>query len=157
MTLNDLTVNFSHLDRHSLLSDWRWLIGPDRHPILLAAAGDAFVQDATDGSIHMLDVGTGSLHLVADSESDFRTLLTKKQFVLDHLTVPMVGDLRRAGHVLGPGQIYSFKTPPVLGGEYVMSNVEIADIEVHFSTNGQIHEQVAALPPGTPIDRIHVG
>lgn len=157
MTLDDLTVNFSHLDQRSLLRDWHWLIGTNRRPILLAAAGDAFVKDETDGSIHMLDVGTGALHAVADSESDFRELLGKKDFVLDHLSVPMVGDLRRAGHILGPGQIYSFKTPPVLGGEYVMSNVEIADIEVHFSTNGQIHEQVAALPPGTPIDRIHVG
>lgn len=40
---------------------------------------------------------------------------------------------------------------PVLGGEYVMSNVEPSDIAVHYSIAGQIHELVSNLAEGTPI------
>ncbi len=63
--MNDLTVNFSHLDRNTLLEDWQWLIGPSKLPILLTA-GDAFVQDADDGTVHFLDVGVGQMHPVAN-------------------------------------------------------------------------------------------
>ena len=45
ITMDDLTVSMGPFDETSLLSDWVWLIGPSRFPILLTAAGDAFLQD----------------------------------------------------------------------------------------------------------------
>ena len=156
MTLNDLTVNFSHLDRKSLLSDWEWLIGTSKLPILLAACGNAFIQDTNDGSVHILDVGAGTLRQVASSLEDLRSLLSDKDFVVDNFAVQMIGDLRASGCALAAGEIYCFKQPPVMGGEYVLSNIEPADIEVHFSIAGQIHEQVAALPEGTTVNRVVV-
>ena len=157
MTLNDLTVNFSHLERSALLSDWRWLIGERKLPVLLTASGDAFVQDADDGSVNILDVGEGSLRHVAGSWDEFRALLGSKEFVVDHFAVQMVGDLRASGCLLTQGQIYSLKQPLVLGGEYTLSNIEPTDIEVHFSIAGQLHRQVAELPPGTPVKGTTVG
>ncbi|WP_129647626.1 T6SS immunity protein Tdi1 domain-containing protein [Peristeroidobacter agariperforans] len=154
MTLNDLTVNFSHLNREAILSEWEWLIGTHKLPILLAASGDAFVQDVNDGSIHILDTLEAKLQKVADSVEEFRTLLSDRQFVGSHFAVQMVGELRSSGCVLQRGQIYSFKHPPVLGGEVDVGNVEVSDIEVHFSVSGQIHRQVSRLPPGTRIDKV---
>jgi hypothetical protein len=157
MTLNDLTVDFSHLDRNALLDDWRWLIGPDRQAILLTAAGDAFVQDATDESVHFLDVAAGKMQPVAPSENHFRSLLGDRNFVVEFFVPRLVADLKQAGCVLGAGQIYSFRRPPVLGGEYALSNIEPSDIAVHFSIAGQIHRQVSALPAGTPVGQIRIG
>jgi hypothetical protein len=74
VTLDDLTVSFSHLDRDSLLSAWAWLLGPRRLPILVTAAGDAFVQDADDGSVHFLDAEGGCVVAVAASEGELRHL-----------------------------------------------------------------------------------
>ncbi len=56
--------------------------------------------------------------------------------------------------ILLPGEIYSFRKPPILGGDYAFENVEKADLVVHFSLMGQIHEQVAKLPPGTSVSAI---
>jgi len=154
MTLNDLTVSFSHLDREALLSDWRWLIGPDRQPILLAALGDAYLQDAGDGTVHLLDVGGGAVEQVADTVDAFRALLADPEFVGDSFVPELIVELRGQGKALGPGQIYSFRHPPVLGGEYSADNLEPTDIAVHFSVLGQIHEQVKDLPPGTPIEDV---
>ena len=36
ITIEDLTVNFEHVDRAALLADWEWLIGPNRLPILIS-------------------------------------------------------------------------------------------------------------------------
>lgn len=154
MTLDDLTVNFEYLDRDALLSDWAWLIGENKLPILLSASGDAFIQDITTGSIYVLDTAIAELIEVADSTEQFRQLLTEKDFVVDFMGVEMVGDLIRNNVTLNKGQIYSYKKPPVLGGDYVLENVEPTDIGVHFSLTGQIHKQVKDLPEGTAINDI---
>lgn len=156
MTLNDLTVNFSHLNQEAILSDWQWLIGTRKLPILLTASGDAFVQDVDDGSVHLLDTLDGKLQRVADSVDEFRPLLSDKQFVVTHFAVQMVGDLRSSGCALQRGQIYSFKHPPVLGGEIDADNIEASDIEVHFSVSGQIHRKVSGLQPGTSIEKVTI-
>jgi hypothetical protein len=52
--------------------------------------------------------------------------------------------------------VFSFRTPPALGGEVAVENVEPADLEVHLSTTGQIHRQIADLPEGTPIPQIRI-
>ena len=151
MTLDDLTVDFRHLDRRSLLKEWEWLIGSTKLPILLTASGDAFVQDIEDGSVYVLDTGDGSIHQVANSVENFQSLLGKSDFVANYFAVQMVGDLLAVGQHLSPGQIYSYKQPLVLGGECVLDNIERTDIAVHFSIAGQIHRQVSGLPVGTHV------
>ena len=154
--MNDLTVDFSHLDRETVLHDWRWLIGSSKLPILLTAAGDAFVQDAEDGTVHFLGVSAGQLHPVAGSAEELRSLLANEDFVVSHFAVQMIGALMQAGKRLEADQIYSFEVPPVLGGQYALENVEVTDIAVHFSVAGQIHDKVRNLPPRTPINRFTV-
>jgi hypothetical protein len=154
ITLSDLIVGFDHLDRDHLLDDWRWLIGPSKQPILLSAIGDAFVQDETDATIHLLDTAAGSCSRVAADEDEFRALLRDSQWVTDHLAVNVIADFLAKGMGLESGQIYSWRRPPVLGGEYGLDNVGTTDIAVHFSVTGQIHEQVRSLPPGTPVTEV---
>ncbi|MFT4928362.1 MAG: hypothetical protein ACI8WB_004481 [Phenylobacterium sp.] len=154
MTLNDLTVNFTHLNRAYLLSEWHWLIGVEKMPILLSASGDAFLQDSNDGSIMVLDTCNGKLTEIAGSFDQFSSLLTNKDFLMEYLAVQLVEDLMKAGTKLSEGKIYSFKKLPVLGGELSPENIDTVDIEVHFSMTGQIHQQVQNLPDGTPTDNI---
>ena len=84
MTINDLTVNISHLERGTLLADWHWLIGTNKLPVLATLAGDAFVQDSTDGSIHFLDTVEGTCSQVAEDGATFQQLLSDRDFVIRH-------------------------------------------------------------------------
>jgi len=156
ITLDDLTVDFAHLKREEILTDWKWLIGKTKLPILLAASGDAFVEDTNDGSVQVLDVGAGKLTNVADSVEEFRSVLTDKQFVVDYFALEMIVDLRNSGKALKKGQIYSLKKPLILGGEYELENIEPTDVEIHFSTLGQIYEQASKLEPGTRITKVEI-
>jgi hypothetical protein len=61
------------LDPDRLLREWRWLCPQivtivDRNPY-----GDLFLRDES-GSVHMLDVGSGELALVAGSVYEFDVL-----------------------------------------------------------------------------------
>ncbi len=156
ITMNDLTVNFQHLDREALLTDWHWLIGSAKQPILLSALGDAYLQDTEDGTVHLLDVGGGALEKVADSVDEFRALLGDREFVMDSFVPSLILNLRASGKTLAPGQIYSFQHPPALGGEYSGDNLVPTDIQVHFSVLGQVHQQVKNLPEGTRIGEIRI-
>jgi len=157
ITLDDLTVNFAHLDRERLLEDWRWLIGPLKQPILLSAIGDAFVQDAADGTVHLLETAEGTCDQVAADVDEFRAMLADRQWVMDFLAASAIADFLGNGVNLQPGQIYSWKRPPILGGGCEPANVEPTDIAVHFSILGQLHRQIRDLPPGTPITEIRWG
>jgi hypothetical protein len=157
ITLNDLTVNFAHLDRATLLSDWQWLIGDRKLPVLLTAIGDAFVQDADDGSVDLLSSGEGALQQVAGGAAEFQTLLNTKGFVVEHFVPDLIVKLRHAGRLLVPGQLYGYKIPPCLGGAYSVENLEPTNIEVHFSILGQIHRKTQGLEPETPITSVEIG
>ncbi|MCK7598804.1 DUF1851 domain-containing protein [Microbulbifer sp. CAU 1566] len=154
MTLNDLTVNFSHLEREKILSDWRWLIGDEKLPILITAFGEAFLQDVNDNSVHFLNVADGVISHIAASPEALKAKLSDKEFVSEFLAVQAVGDLRQADKLLEHGQVYSFKLAPALGGDITADNLEPSDIEVHFSVLGQIQEQVKNLPNGTEVERV---
>ena len=156
ITLNDLTVNIGHLDQTKLLEDWEWLIGANRFPILVTALGDAFLQDAATGEIKLLSAGPGEFQDICDDVESFRSLLADQEFVSEHFVPGVVVQLRDAGVPLEKRQLYGFKTPPALGGEYVIENHEPTDIEVHFSMLGQVNGQVAAHPDGNPVDSIKI-
>jgi hypothetical protein len=156
ITIDDLTVNFSGVDASVLVEDWRWLVGDQRVPILLTALGDAFLQDVSDGSVHLLAVGPGTIEQVAASFEEFKALLNDKEFVGENFVPRIVVELRGLGQTLAPGQIYGYKIPPVLGGKYSTENLEPTDIRVHFSILGQTHRQLQNVPEGTSIADITI-
>jgi hypothetical protein len=156
ITLDALTVNFQHVERERLLEDWRWLIGPCKQPILVAAIGDAFLQDEDDGTVWVLDVGTPELFQVAESFEAFRAQLADRDFVMDHFAVEVVVSLQEQGSVLAPGQVYSLRHPPFAGGAFALDNLEPCDVSVHFSTLGQLAERAQDLPEGTQVDKVEL-
>lgn len=154
LTIDELTVNFSQRKSEGLLDDWHWLIGKNKIPLLITASGDAFLQDLSNNTIHFLDVCGGAIYKVAETASEFNSLLGQQKFVGDYFALEMVRELRASGIQLHPGQVYSFKVPPALGGDGTVENVEATDISVHFSIAGQIHAQICKVKPGTKVGSI---
>lgn len=148
LTLDDLTVSIDHLDRAALLTEWQWLIGTRKLPVLVTALGNAFLADLTDRTVHVLDTGPGTVQKVASSGEEFRRLLKDRAFVIEQFAPIIVVRMRERGYTLQPGQLYGFKLPPPLGGEYSPDNLEPTDIQTHFSTLGRIHRDHAAANEG---------
>jgi len=138
----------------ALLADWRWLVGAQRQMLLVTALGDAFLREPGSTAVYFLDTQAGRLEKVADTPAALELRLADPAFIDDYLSPDAVADMRSAGHTLRPGEVYSMKTPRVLGGQFRLDNLEVSDAEVHFSLLGQIHEQVRDLPNGTPIKNI---
>jgi type VI secretion system (T6SS) immunity protein Tdi1 len=155
ITWNELTADFQTHGEADLLSDWRWLVGDSVRLLLVSAIGDMFLADAK-GHVMWLDTGAGQLQQIAASVDEFQQLRQQRQNV-DQWFIPLlVGDLITGGVRLAPGQCYSYKKPPILGGEIEPANFEPTDLSVHFSVLGQIHKQIKDLPPGTKISNIRI-
>ena len=109
-----------------------------------------------DDTVHMLDVGGATLEQVADDRDHFATIIDEGENANNWLMIPLVDKCVAAGLHLSSGQIYSYKTPPILGGDYTVDNAEICDLEVHFSVLGQIQNKIKDLPDGTKVDRVEI-
>ena len=151
VNLDDYLLDQEGQHWSELLTDWHFLLPREFTIWLVNRFGDLFIV-SDDGCVHMLDVGRGSLEKLASSREDFATQIDEGNNANQWLMIPLVDDCVRVGLTIGTGQCYSFKIPPVLGGEYSVSNTEVCDLSVHYSVLGQIHSQIKDLPDGTRVN-----
>lgn len=133
------------------LSSWAWLEGLDgMTPALTNVFGDVFLQ-GQDGSFSFLDTVRGRLDRVWSDAAALQADVNTPKVQDEYLMIGLAHAADAAGLTPGDGQVLSFKVPPVLGGALDVENLELADFVVAVNIAGQIHRQVKAFPPGTPI------
>ncbi|MFT3777908.1 MAG: DUF1851 domain-containing protein [Ottowia sp.] len=148
MNLQDYLIDQEGHDWAGILAEWHWLLPADLTVWMVNRFGDIiFVPD--DGTVHFLDVGAGKTKQLADSCEDFYTLIDLGDNAENWLLISLTDKCVAAGLTLQSGQCYSFKVPPVLGGDYVVDNVETSDLVVNYSLLAQINQQTKDLPDGT--------
>jgi hypothetical protein len=149
-SINDYLLDLSQLSWSDTLRTWTWLLPSQGDVWLVNRFGDLFLV-VQDGSVHLLDVGAGSLEPVASSKVEFREKLQDPE-CLDQWFLPdLVDALVAAGIELKPGQCYAFKQLPVLGGEYEVANFAPLDAAEWIRCCGSIHLQLRDLPDGTEV------
>lgn len=155
MNLADYLLDQDGRDWPALLAEWRRDLPEEFTLWLVNRFGDLFVVP-DDGSVHMLDVGVGSLARLADSRNDFGLKLDEGDNASQWLLIPIVDACVASGMRLGPNDCYGFKVPPSLGGNYEVDNLEPTDLAVHYSVLAQIHAQTRDLPDGTSVGKIGI-
>lgn len=140
----------------AVLEDWRWLVGPKLQLWRVTKAGDALLRDPDDGSIHFLDVMTGSVERIAGGEAAFEAAVASSENADRWLLPEIVDGQGMLGMRPGRNECLSLTHPPVLGGQVEPDNFETCHVLVHFSIAGQIHQQGQDLQPGTKIGKIEM-
>jgi len=151
VNISDYLIEQQDHDWDDLLSEWHWLL-PEKFTLwLVNRYGDLFIVRDDDSSVWMVDIGIGSIEYLASSRDEYANLLDIDDNADDWLMIPLVDQCVQAGLKLATGQCYSFKVPPVLGGQYDVSNTHVCNISVHYSLLGQIHNRIKDLPDGTQV------
>jgi hypothetical protein len=150
MNVYDYLIDHVSNDWARLLSGWESVLPPEFTVWLMNRYGDLFLI-LPDGSVHILDVGGGSISRLAESKDDFYRVINEDDNANDWLMIPLVDRLVEAGVHLEPGQCYSFVTPPILGGEYSVENTMVVPIQEHFGLYGSYHEQLKDVPDGSKV------
>lgn len=119
--------------------------------------GDQFAIDtrrgeAEDGEVMLLDPGAGEALEIPVRFSVFHDT----ELVSDPeatLSVSMFSEWRSIAHKLsiGPKECAGYRVPLFLGGQDVVGNLELTDIEVYWHFAGQLISQTRNVPPGTTV------
>lgn len=150
MSYDDYLIDHRGLDWQMLLSEWTWLVPSEFSVWFMNRYGDLFLE-LSDSSVHMLDVGGGTLEMVADSRADFEAKFRVDDNANEWLMIPLVDQVVAAGMTLQKGECYSYKQPPVLGGKYTVENTSILPIAEHFAFYGSIYNQIKDVPGGSHV------
>jgi hypothetical protein len=150
MSLHDYLIDHRDFDWPMLFKEWTWLVPNELTLWLMNRFGDLFLV-FEDGSVHMLDVGGGTLEPVASSREDFGFKIDEDENANNWLMIPLVDELVAAGITLQKGQCYSYKKPPILGGDYTVENTCILPVSEHYRIYGLIQNQIKDLPDGTEV------
>jgi hypothetical protein len=150
MDINDYLIDQSGKDWMALLKGWGSVLPASFTLWLVNRFGDLIIV-LDDGSVHMLDLGSGQLSRLADSRDQFAELLDIDDNANDWLMIPLVDRLVAAGMTLGPDRCYGFKIPPVLGGSYDLENVATISLVERYASMADICRQIKDVPDGTPI------
>lgn len=141
-------IDQSGIDWPKALESWSWLLPSKFSLWLVNRFADLFLV-LPDGTVHMLDVGSGTLTKLADSRDDFCAKIDQGDNANQWLMLPLVDKLVATGVNLRPGQCYGFKTPPVLGGNYTVDNASPLPAWDYLGAYGSIHEQLRDVPDGS--------
>jgi hypothetical protein len=151
MNVEDYLIDQGDKDWAELISGWRYLLPNTFDLWLVNRFGDLFAV-FEDGSVHLLDVGRGTVERLADSREHFIDRMDQDGNGEGWLLTGLVDECVRAGMKLKENQCYGFKIPPILGGDYEIANIEVTDLAVHYSLQAQICRQARELPPGTKVN-----
>jgi hypothetical protein len=150
IAIADYLIDQNGIDWPKALATWSWLVPPEFTLWLVNRFADLFIV-LPNNTVHMLDVGVGTLTKVADSRDEFATKIDEDNTMNQWLMVPLVDRLVAAGVVLHPGQCYGFKVPLVLGGDYTVENIASMTLLDYLGAYGSIHEQLRDVPEGTQV------
>ncbi|MHB0972116.1 MAG: T6SS immunity protein Tdi1 domain-containing protein [Thermoanaerobaculia bacterium] len=149
----DLTAPVTDLsDVGELAEAWEWLLPAfgSMRGLLVTALGDMFLSDPA-GQVHLLNADAASATFVAHDESQWREMLEDADAVEAWFAPGFVRAIREHLGPLAPNQVYYPKHPSFLGGTYDVENYDTRRWDAYLWVNGQIHQQIKDLPPGTKV------
>jgi hypothetical protein len=150
VSVHDYLIDQPGVDWATVIADWSWLLPPQFKVWLVNRFCDLFLVQP-DASIHMLDVGAGTLAKVAESRDDFCSKIDEGDNAWEWLMIPLVDQLVAAEMHLQAGQCYGFRVPPVLGGEYKVENCMILLLASYLRAYASIHRQMLDVPYGAQV------
>jgi hypothetical protein len=151
LDINDYLIDQEGKDWADLLSGWSPPL-PEEFTIWMVNRIGDVIAVYEDGSVHMLDVGAGTVQRLANDRDDFFEEIGRDENANLWLAIGLIDACVSAGLRLGPDECYSFKIPPLLGGQYEAENLHPCDLSVHYSFLADIHRQTKDLPDGTRVN-----
>jgi hypothetical protein len=151
LTLEQLTKDTTRINLDDILSCWQWRLTDIQAVLAVSVLGDIFLL-GNDAAVYWLQTDTGELTKVAETLKQYQQFLSDEEKIDEWFLPLLVEKLLAVGKTLKENEVYSYKKPPFLGGDYSVDNIAPADMSVHFTFSGQIYEQVKDLPDGTKVN-----
>ncbi len=149
---------FAPIDRDlldQLREHWRWCVGGKFQMVGMTVIGDwLFLDDA--GAVYLLETVEASFERIAGSMPELVRLSTSEDFRDDKFLEGFVLGVLQ-GQRLPQNHCVGFKVPPILGGEFDSSNLQVASVGAYQAWTGRLHEALSKVPSGSQVLGVDVG
>jgi uncharacterized protein YbdZ (MbtH family) len=133
--LAELFITHPDLEAPTFLDEWRWRIGSEAKLLRVSLFGDLFLQ-TPDGDMHWLDTGANIYYeKIATNQEDWLRAMCNDLPVFFHASTLL--NLRSIGHSPKETEVYSWISPPLLGGKDSVDNLDIVSARVHLISTGR--------------------
>lgn len=132
MNIRDYLFDPTGKDWNKLLGYWRPLVPENSNLWFVNLLGEVFFAGA-GGPVSWLIVGTGRLEEVAPTREQFAKALDAPGNANRWLRTDLIEKSRAAGMKLSTEECFGFRVPPLLLGEYAVSNLQPTNIYSHYS------------------------
>ena len=137
-------------DWNALLSPWHEKLPQEFTLWMVNRFGDLFIV-RDDETVWTLRMDEGNLERRANNREHFRELIDQGNNANDWLLIPLVDNLVATGVTLAPGECYGFAIPPIIGGEYSLTNIRRKELREYYSFLADFYRQIADVPDGSPV------
>jgi hypothetical protein len=136
--------------------DWWFYLVPAPGPVLgLSPFGDWFIDQGEEG-VWRLDLLEGAFESLGVSVPEFWAQLGTDHAEDEWLQVGHVLVLEDCGLRLGPGQCYTYRVPPRIGGAIAVDNMAPGELGGYQLFCAQLHRQLDLLPGGAQVIRLDI-
>jgi hypothetical protein len=111
------------------MAEWRGVLEGPAVVAFLNTFGVWFLKRA-DGTVDMLDVFTGDVERVADSDEAFQASVNDPAWQEVYLLSKLVLELHQLGAIPGPGECYAVAPPAPFGGPNPMGGDDVSPSQV---------------------------
>lgn len=150
-----LTQQVSKAAYEAAFESWSFLDFSGKRPLMASLFGDVFLR--TPDGVWWFDVRAGTLSRVWGTSRGWQAELATSEGREKYLLARLAEEADQAGLTLGSEEVYAFRTPLVLGGDFDVSNLAVRDFAAAVNLAGQVHCQARVLRPGTAIHAAVVG
>lgn len=134
---------------------WSWIGLEPVDVITSNAFGNVIVRDKC-GRFWRICPEELSCQVVAESEDEYRVLISDEEYLADWDMIQLVALASRKLGSLAPDRCYCLKVPGVLGGEYVAENLGTNSRLEVIAFSGDVAQQLKDVPDGAKIE-IRIG
>jgi hypothetical protein len=141
--LREAAISIADIESTGLFDAWNWLVPESDTPLMIGHFCDT-VFGAPDGSLWLLDLMEGHYGRIARDSDEFRRLKIDADKVNRWFTWDWVVIAGQNGLVPGPEQCLGWKVPPVIGGDFSLSNIQLFPRRVYLDLQGQLFRQIGS-------------
>lgn len=152
MTPETVSTLLAPVDAPSLVGlrdHWRWLVGDNLSPRGITTIGDwLFLDDS--GRVYRLDTIEATVDRIAVDLPELGRMVRSPDF-RDEMFLEglVIAGLR--GRQLPRNACVGFRVPPILGGRFEQSNLEIVSVGSYQLWTARLHEALRKVPEGRQI------
>lgn len=136
------------ISAENLLQEWTWLVQGEFGLLAVNPFGDLFLKGAT-GTVHRLDVTSGSVSAIAPSAKEFSETAKAAGARADWFLEGLAVQAEQKGLSPGKGQCVGYKVPAVFKESAdTPNNAYVADLYEYVAFMGDLHRQINGVPDG---------